>query len=263
MSVRACTDGLFLRIDYLINCENLKIMMDKLPSDWLTNGLIDFEYKKYVLLAYLKNIKREFESVNLYPSLAELIFHYNNLVKVQENKDLIYEKFPKTISKADFEKLKITYKMALENDDLMQELEDIIGYAMPKFQTAIEQGKEIYEFVEENLEFQPVGIVPMYQDIGYLLINEDRNRDLSIYKYQITVFERSTERYRGINMEFVARDFTDFSRSFEKVKIDLAKNDKHLPNPATYAVISKLSFPEEQTILPVAKRLLIRNISVA
>ncbi len=237
--------------------------MQKLPSDWLTNGLIDFEYKKYVLLAYLKDIKKEFEHINLYPSLAELVFHYTNLVKVQENKDLIYDKFPKTISKADFEKLKITYKMAVENDDLMKELEDIITYAMPKFQMAIEEGKEIYEFVEENLELQPVGIVPMYQDAGYLLINEDKRRDLSIYRYQITVFESSTERYRGINTEFVARDFTDFSRTFEQVKIDLAKHDRSMPNPATYAVVSKLQFPEEHTILPVAKRLLIRSINVA
>ena len=29
-------------------------LMEKLSKDWLTQGLIDFEYKKYVLMAYLQ-----------------------------------------------------------------------------------------------------------------------------------------------------------------------------------------------------------------
>lgn len=31
--------------------------MDNLQKDWLTQGLIDFEYKKYVLLAYLNKAR--------------------------------------------------------------------------------------------------------------------------------------------------------------------------------------------------------------
>jgi len=41
--------------------------MKKLPTNWLTDGLINFEYKKYLLLAYLKSVEEEFESKRLYP----------------------------------------------------------------------------------------------------------------------------------------------------------------------------------------------------
>jgi hypothetical protein len=41
--------------------------MEKLKENWLTEGLIDFEYKKYVLLAYLKSVKESFSRVELYP----------------------------------------------------------------------------------------------------------------------------------------------------------------------------------------------------
>jgi hypothetical protein len=52
--------------------------MDKLKDNWLTDGLIDFEYKKYQLLAYFKNVKESFQRVELYPFLGDMIFHYRN-----------------------------------------------------------------------------------------------------------------------------------------------------------------------------------------
>ncbi len=237
--------------------------MSELSNDWLTEGLIDFEYKKYMLLAYLKKIRKEFGNTHLYPSLAELIFHHNNLQRVRNNKDLIYEKFPKNIDRADFEKLKLTYRKALADADVIKELGDIIRFAMPRFQEAIEEGKEIYEFVEEQMEFEPVGIIPMYLDEGYLLINQDRRRDVLVYKYQTSVFESSREKYRGINIEFVANDFTDITRPVERVKMDLSRQNSDLPNPATYVVTYKLGFPHKSTVLPVAKRLLMRHLSQA
>ena len=69
--------------------------MEKLSKDWLTQGLIDFEYKKYVLMAYLQTVKSSFGKVELYPFMADLVFHYRNLQALKENKALIRESFPK------------------------------------------------------------------------------------------------------------------------------------------------------------------------
>ncbi len=237
--------------------------MGSLNKDWLVEGLIDFEYKKYQLLAYFKQIKQEFRNTHLYPSLSELIFHYRNLKSVKENKDLFKDKFPKTLSDADFEKLKLSYKSVVEDNEIIQEMEEIIGYAIPKFQVMIEEGTEIYEFVERQMEFEPIGIMPIYNDEGYLLLNRDKSRDLTIYRYQTSVFESADERYKGLQMQYITNDFVDFSRSFEQVKIDLTKTDSSLPNPAAYLITYKMSFPEEPTVLPVAKRMLMRHLSAA
>ena len=35
--------------------------MKKLEKDWLTRGLIDFEYKKYILLSYLQGVQSYFD----------------------------------------------------------------------------------------------------------------------------------------------------------------------------------------------------------
>src|SRR6187549_4128241 len=106
--------------------------MDKLSKDWLTQGLIDFEYKKYVLMAYLQTVKKSFDRVELYPFMADLVFHYRNLVAVKENKALIRESFPKEISLEEFNRLELRYKQLVEDDAVMSELESIIDFSLPR-----------------------------------------------------------------------------------------------------------------------------------
>ena len=108
--------------------------MKNLKHDWLTEGMIDYEYKKYILLAYLKDIKAKFNATELFPFLSDLVFHYRNLQRIKANKEVIYESFPKSISKADFKKLEFTYQRMVKDDDLMSELEDIISFAIPRME---------------------------------------------------------------------------------------------------------------------------------
>ena len=69
--------------------------MKTLSQTWFADGYIDFELKKYTLLAYLQEISRHFNEQKLYPQLADLIFHYNNIVAFRENKKYLQEhKFP-------------------------------------------------------------------------------------------------------------------------------------------------------------------------
>lgn len=235
--------------------------MDSLKHDWLTEGLIDYEYKKYVLLAYLKDVSRRFNQSELYPFMSDLVFHYRNLIKVRESKKLMYDSFPETLTKADFNKLRLTYDKIVNDDEVMQQIEQIIAFAIPKMKDMLEEGKELFEFVEENIALEPVGLSPIYADEGYLFINQDSSRDVSIYRYQMTFFEHAEEKYRSMTTEFLMNEIRDISKTFENIKVNLTRQFTELPNPATYLAISKLKFPLNETVLPVAKRMLVRQIS--
>ena len=52
--------------------------MKTLSETWFADGYIDFELKKYTLLAYLQEVNKYFNEHKLYPQLADVIFHYNN-----------------------------------------------------------------------------------------------------------------------------------------------------------------------------------------
>lgn len=235
--------------------------MKVLNPNWLTEGLIDFEYKKYILLAYFKGVQNEFKASKLYPYLSDLIFHYENLQNVKEHKKMLYQNFPKQISKADFENLRLEYENLVEDDELMNELESIIHFALPNFKTLLLEGKNIYEYIEQNLEFLPVGISPLYQEEGYLLLHEEFLRNIQIYYYQVSMLRNIENSFRAIHLQYLETIQKSFFETFENLKIQLLRKYKQMPNPATFVVHAKLSYPLEETLLPLAKRILIKYIS--
>src|SRR5215204_5750225 len=135
--------------------------MKTLSETWFADGYIDFELKKYTLLAYLQEVNTYFNENKLYPQLADIIFHYNNLVAFRENKKYLQEQFPKKLTGIQLEKLQLLYEQIIEDDEMMQELEDIINYSTGEMKTAISNGTEIYEFVENKLTIFPVGLIPL------------------------------------------------------------------------------------------------------
>jgi hypothetical protein len=235
--------------------------MKKLNENWLTQGLIDYEYKKYVLLAYLKTVHDSFGRVELYPFLADLVFHYQNLIRVKDNKDLIFESFPKEISKEDFNRLQLSYKKIVEDDSTMQEIASIIEFAIPKMKNSLEKGSQIYEIVESNCEISPIGLMPLYAAEGYLFVTQPPAKETNLYRYQVSIFDNAAEKMRGLNIRYLDTIRKGLVQSYEHIKLDLIKQYKDLPNPAAFLAVSKMRFPYEPTLMPVVKRLLVKHIS--
>lgn len=237
--------------------------MEKLKADWITDGLVDFEYKKYILLGYLQNVRSAFTGNKLYPSLNDLIFHYNNLIAIKNNKKLWIEKFPKSLQNIDLKKLKLGYKKMVQDDKVMTEIEEIIEFAIPNLKDVMKEGKDIYEYVESQMEISPVGISPLYQNEGYLFMNQPPGKEMHVYQYSITVFENTNEKYKGINTVFLEKRNVSSFYPVEKQKIEITKKYNALPNPATYFIKTNVAFPYYETFMPVAKRLLVRYISTS
>jgi hypothetical protein len=235
--------------------------MKKLNSDWFVEGLQDFEYKKYVLLAYLQGVKQAFDRSLLYPVFSELIDHYQNLHAFQQSKQQFESAVPKQLTAIDWEKFQNLYTSLLADDEALREIEEIVDYSLPMVKARVEEGKQLYELIEENIEIDTVGLLPLYRDAGYLLLRGGNSHEIKAYSYQITVFENANERYRGIHSQFIA-DFTlSLTTTYESIKLDLIRHQRDLPNPATFSVYSKMQFPEEAALVPVAKRKFVRFLA--
>src|SRR5436305_11673765 len=126
--------------------------MKNLSETWFAEGYIDFELKKYTLLAYLQQVNKYFNENKLYPQLADVIFHYNNMVAFRENKKFLQEQFPKKLTGIQLEKLELLYEQMMSDDEVMQQLEEIIHYATKQMRSTINNGTELYEMVEDKLK---------------------------------------------------------------------------------------------------------------
>jgi hypothetical protein len=234
--------------------------MKTLQQNWLTEGLIDFEYKKYILLAYLQEVEKNFNDKKVYPFLGDLVMHYNNLVDLKTSKQIAAEQLPKQISRFDFEHFKVHYESLLKDNASIIEIGAIMDFAIPVMDEYLKEGRELYEFVEDKLLLQPIGILPLQPEEGYLLLRNGNEKMISIYDYHITIFESSEEKYRGIRSNFIRQYKSSITNTFEKIKIDLIRRNKALSNPGTFAVESKIAFPFYESMLPIAKRMLVRFI---
>lgn len=236
--------------------------MDNLSNNWLTTGLIDFEYKKYQLLAYFKKVKESFGRVELYPHMADLVFHYRNLIAIRDNKLLLRDAFPKELSTENVKNLELSYREIIQDDAIMQELEAIMEYAVPVFKSSLDEGSVIYEFVESKCEIVPIGLTSLYSNEGYLFVSQPPESETNVYRYQITLFQEKQEALRGIHTNFLFTTSRTFSNTYENIKLELIRKYAELPNPSTYLVVSKLKFPHNQTLMPIAKRLLVKQLSM-
>ena len=235
--------------------------MKTLSETWFAEGYIDFELKKYTLLAYLQEINKGYKENKLYPHLADIIFHYNNIITFRDNKKLLQDQFVKKLTGIQIEKLQLLYQQVIEDDSLMQELEDIILFAAARMKETISDGAEIYEFVEEKINITPIGLVPLENNEGYFFLNAGNENMTRVYQYSISIFETHLEQFRTIHTHYIDNWYKSIANTYETIKSDLLKHKRDLPNPAVFALETPLKFPLEETLLPIAKRCLVKYIS--
>jgi hypothetical protein len=228
--------------------------MSSLKNNWLTENHIDFEYKKYMVLGYMQDVKIHYERNELYPILTDVIAHYKNLKKIKDNANQIKKGFSKEVTGIDWQKMELIHKQENIPDNLFQELELIIDFAMPLFADKINAGKQIYDDVEQNLSLSMVGITPLRKEEGYLIINTNYQKEIYVYQYGFSVLQNPQENSKQLLTEYVSTYTYSINNTFEKIKQDLIFTRKDLPNPAVYAIKSKLAAPFSQTLLPIVKR---------
>jgi hypothetical protein len=235
--------------------------MKTLSQTWFAEGYIDFELKKYTLLAYLQEIQQLFDQTKLYPQLADLIFHYNNMRAFRYNKEYLQQQFPKKFTQVDLRKLEMLYQQIIDDDEIMKELEEIMHFALEKMSSTIQDGTEIYEYVEEQLSIFPIGLIPLENSEGYFFLCDGTASDTKVFRYRMSIFEKHDEKYRTIKTSYISGWERNFVNTYENIKSELIRSVKDLPNPAVYGIETKLSVPIDETLLPIAKRCLVKYIS--
>lgn len=236
-------------------------MGTKLNLDLFTNVQSDFESSQYKVLAGLKAISKDFQQNKIYPHLSHLIELHHTLSEILKRLQDLRDKFPKRIKKIDFVNQEIEHEVVFVAGSDLAKVEELIEWALPYIKVKIEEGKTIYEFVSDEIKVEEVGIVPTYTDEGYLFVPDNEESKLLLFQYEITVFESANDSYRSLKTAFLKAMEQGLAKmSPNAIKLDLINENKKLPNPATFAFSTDLSFPFRETIFPVTKRKLLKQL---
>lgn len=236
-------------------------MSIKLTLDLFTHVQSDFETSQYKVLAGLKSISEDFQQNKIYPHLSHLIELHNTLSDILKRLQDLRNEFPKRIKKIDFVNQEIEHEVVFVAGSDLAKVEELIEWALPHIKAKIEEGKTIYEFVNDEIKLEEVGIIPNYTDEGYFFVPDNEESKLLLFQYEVTIFESSKDTYRSLKTAFLnALEQGKAHLSPNAIKLDLISQNKELPNPATYAFNTDLSFPFNETIFPITKRKLLQQL---
>lgn len=236
--------------------------MGTLSTNWITEKLIDFEYKKYVLLAYLQEVKSNFIQKKLYPDLADLIKHYKNLMAFKNNAESMKLSLSKRIKSIDFKTLNFVYEK-IEDDAILEEIKKIVRYSEPLIAEELKRGKTLFDFIEKNIECSHVGILPIYRNEGYFILEKTKSKQADVFMYKLVKITLDQEDAFGLSSEFYNSYSISISKTIDKLKLELIESNPILPNPAVYLFRANEELPKNETLLPIAKRILYTKLQQA
>ena len=221
----------------------------------------DFEASRYRILDGLRHVRQEFTHNRIYPTLSELMELYATLRAITDNSSNLRDQLPGRITGLDLQSQRVIYQNeAFSNDDLVA-VEELIRCAMPLMQRAIEEGQTIFNFVDDHLTLDHVGLLPSYVEEGYLLVPELQRGVLHVIQYEVSIFTSNNQRYRNLRTTSIKTvSLSELGMTAASLKMLLIAENRSLPNPATYIFQTDLDFPFAETMLPVAKRKLLRRL---
>lgn len=233
--------------------------MNRLRVETFFGGAHDVETKQYEVLNGIKAYTSEFQHNRLYPALSELIELYGALQDFLNKKNDF--KLPQNLKDVDLENQQLVYDNSNLVNSELERAADLIAWAIPRLKQCVDEGREVYNFVDEHIQIEEVGIMPMYKEEGYWFVPEHTSSLIHLLRYQVSLFSSTSERYRTLKTQVLESITHSFVQpTHESLKLDLIGRYHDLPNPATYACETDLEFPFAATILPVAKRKLMSHL---
>lgn len=230
--------------------------MKKLDLRLFTDVNNDLESRQLHILAALQHAQKQFTLNKIYPVLAELIETRNLLQHISGEMTKMKGLLPQSLKSIDWEKKELIFEYGELPDAQMEQVQTLIEWTLPRLETIIREGVILFEFVEDHIQIRHVGIIPNYKMEGYFFIPDILQQEMALYRYELSLFRHFDDRYRTLKTQFLKRyDESGLSKPLQTIKLELIKEHKDLPNPATYSIKTELDFPFEETILPVVKRL--------
>lgn len=217
----------------------------------------DAEAARYRVLAGLKDAHTAFVRSQVYPHLADLIRLRLALRDFLDGVERFRQGRTGPIKGIDWESQEVIFDPPEGEAPLLAE--DLAQWALPHLTEVIEEGRTLFEFVDEHARLETVGVVPAYQDEGYLILPDEAG-SVFVLRYTVSALTGEDGKYRSLRTKHVAAELPPLAPP-GAWKARLVECYPDLPAPATFCLDADVVFPMEATMLPIAKRKLLRMIS--
>jgi len=93
-------------------------------------------------------------------------------------------------------------------------------------------------------------------------VPDHKQKEIHVIRFQLSNIINSDIPFKTLKTSLVeSHEEKKITSAPESIKLELIKKYPDLPNPATYKVSTELDMPFNETILPVAKRKMMRQLA--
>ncbi len=232
--------------------------MNRLTIDTLKSSE-DTEIIKYKILGSLKEYSANLRKNKLYPTMTELVSlsvkienYIMQSVGPNESSESYYKESDEDIC---------IFGNLDSGEEAFDEFSNLIMWAQAQLNPILNEGIAIFEFVDENIDLQIINGTSINKDNGYILIPDNIENSLNIYSFHCILFNTNSAPIKSIT--------TVFQKSIPMITADKIVSqvnilvnemeDKSLP---VFYCNTDLDFPYEETIFQIAKKKLLRALSM-
>jgi hypothetical protein len=232
-----------------------------METDWLFQEPIDFEHKKYILLAYLKKIDEIINQNKIYPAFIELSLHLASIQTLIKENVILYtdKKFRYFDDEVLLKELLAKSVPTLSNED-NKEIDKIIKFSASKFFEYFSILKSYWSIVYESIS---ISVKRNKKSInkpnGYMTYYHKSDDKVYVWEYILNQKTGITDEnisnivliYEGGKKQLTLNQIIDNFSNFTE------KDKKNVP---VFDLKSTEDYPLMETLLPLFKRKLLSFI---
>jgi hypothetical protein len=238
--------------------EKVKFLMD---TDWVFQGNIDSEQKKYVLLNYFQKLNKNLEEFKIYPMFTELSLHLGNVQTLLNRNQILYT--DKKFTSFDDELLMVDLKVKdipQLNEDEFEEYQRILRYSQPKLFDYFNIVKSLWVVVNDKIY---VNVKKNKKNIenktGFFYFEKDKT--IYVWRYDRRKVYKVPNMFKTkieliYNGEKNGLTISEILSKFYETYF-LKKEDKC----PIFEIVCNDEFPMDETLVPLFKRKIMTYIA--
>lgn len=237
---------------------NFNFHMD---TDWIFQGVIDYEQKQYILLDYFQKLNVLFEQMKLYPMFIELSLHLGNIQTLMSDKKILYTN--KKFSHKDDELLMsdlLLRDMPVLADEEVEEYNKILKASQSQLQEYFNYAKSIWSIVYESIDISVKKNADNITSKNGVFFYKGETKTY-IWEYTIKKVYKVKDQNRTYLKQIHVGNNNEFN--VEGTILEYYRN-KNLNDEFTlpiFEVRCKNIFPIKETLLPIFKRKIVTYIT--
>jgi len=196
--------------------------MKNLKPYWFLESPIDTEHKYYMLMAFLVNLKKSFQTKNFVKKFKELLTIKRDL----ESFDKSTEFSPKTLSKMTGEERDLVYTILDKNLDNIAEVESVVKNSIRTIEDFLEENSFFYEKYNSLVNVESYCAKYNLWDQGFLVIRKNDEEYMKVFTWFFSIVKVGKKENVALLMTELLDPLCETTKEISSIKKFLKANIK-------------------------------------